>query len=266
MNKTETEFFTLLVDWVLETATSLGKVTNIIFATIFWIAKGSVNWKNTVIQMVEVGWSSFPVILVTSLFTGMVLALQMGASMKNMFNEPVYLGSIVCLSLVKELGPVLTCIVISGRIGAAIAAEIGTMKVTEQIDALYTLGTDPVRYLAVPRFIACMLMIPVLVVLSNIVGTLGGLIVAVYQWHVPSTVYWSDITYYMTMNAFLHGFIKTFFFAGIIVFTSYYKGTHCTGGAEGVGKTTTNAVMISMLLVLISDYFISAVLVSIGIS
>jgi phospholipid/cholesterol/gamma-HCH transport system permease protein len=266
MNKTENDIFKHIGAEVLDIATSLGRVSNIILATIYWIAKGKINRRNTVIQMVEVGWSSFPVIVLTSLFTGMVLALQMGASMKNMFNEPVYLGSIVCQSLVKELGPVLTCIVISGRIGAAIAAEIGTMKVTEQIDALYTLGTDPVRYLAVPRFIACMLMIPVLVILSNIVGTFGGLIVAVYQWHIPSTVYWSDITYYMSMNTFLHGFIKTFFFAGIIIFTSYYKGINCEGGAEGVGKTTTNAVMISMVLVLVSDYFITAILVVLGIS
>ncbi|MCB4791706.1 MAG: ABC transporter permease [Elusimicrobia bacterium] len=252
--------------WFLETASELGKVANIIFGTFYWVFRGAINWRNTVIQMVEVGWASFPVVFLTSLFTGMVLALQMGSSMKNMFNEPIYLGSIVCLSLVRELGPVLTCIVISGRIGAAIAAEIGTMRVTEQIDALYTLGTDPVRYLAVPRFLACMLMIPILVIFSNIIGTFGGLLVTMYKWNIPYTVYWNDITDYIKMSTFMHGFIKTFIFSGIIVFTSYYKGTTCSGGAEGVGRATTNAVMVSMVLILVSDYFISAILVALGIA
>jgi phospholipid/cholesterol/gamma-HCH transport system permease protein len=249
----------------IEVAEKLGRIANLVASTFYWISKGAVNWRNTILQMVEVGWSSFPVIALTSLFTGMVLALQMGASMRNMFNEPVYLGAVVGLSLVKELGPVLTSFVIAGRIGAAIAAELGTMKVTEQLDALYTLGTNPIKYLTVPRFLACITMIPLLVAISNIIGTLGGLVVTVYKWSVPSSIYWEDIMYYVEITDIMHGLIKTFFFAAIIVFTACHQGFSCRGGAEGVGKSTTSAVMVSMVLILISDYFISAFLVAMGI-
>ena len=251
---------------ILAQAQVLGEIAQLVLGTLRWIMVGAINTRNTVTQMVEVGWSSMPVIVLTSLFTGMVLALQMGTSMKNMFNEPVYLGAVVGLSLVKELGPVLTCIVISGRIGAAIAAELGTMKVTEQLDALYTLGTDPIKYLAVPRFLACIIMIPLLSAMANIIGIIGGLVVTTNVWHIPSSVYIEDIFYYMEMVDFFHGFIKSFFFAAIIVFTSCYKGFSCSGGAEGVGKTTTSAVMVSMVLILVSDYFLTAILVAIGIA
>jgi len=251
---------------VLDTATSLGEVTILVRQTFYWISKGIIDWKNTVMQMVEVGVRSFPVIGLTSLFTGMVLALQSGASSKNIFNEPVYIGTIVGFSLIKELGPVLTAIVISGRVGASIAAELGTMRVTEQLDALYTLGTNPVRYLAVPRFLACIVMVPLLSVMANIIGIIGGLLVTVYSWGVPSSVYWEDIFDYMDIPSLAHGLIKAVFFGVIIVTIACYKGFNCEGGAEGVGKATTSAVMVSMVLILISDYFLSALLVSLRIS
>jgi len=251
---------------VIDIATSLGALTILVQQTLYWISKGVIDWKNTVMQMVEVGVRSFPVIGLTSLFTGMVLALQTGASSKNIFNEPVYIGTVVGFSLIKELGPVLTAIVISGRVGASIAAELGTMKVTEQIDALYTLGTNPVRYLAVPRFIACVIMVPLLSVMANIVGIIGGLLVTVFSWGIPSSVYWEDIFDYMYVASLAHGLIKAVFFGIIIVVISCYKGFNCEGGAEGVGKATTSAVMVSMVLILISDYFLSAVLVAVGIS
>ena len=163
------------------------------------------------------------------------------------------------------MGPVLTSVVITGRIGAAITAEIGTMKVTEQIDALYTLGTNPVRYLAVPRFIACILMLPLLVAISNIIGIYGGLVVSSLTWDIPSTVYIGDILDVMTVQTFLHGFIKSFFFAGILVTVACHKGFQCSGGAEGVGKATTSSVMVSMILMLISDYFLTDLLTSLKI-
>jgi phospholipid/cholesterol/gamma-HCH transport system permease protein len=247
-------------------ATHLGKVTRLVAQTFHWIVRGVINWPNTVAQMVEVGWRSAPVILLTSLFTGMVLALQTGASSREIFNEPVYIGTVVGFSLVKELGPVLTSIVVAGRVGAAIAAELGTMKVTEQLDALYTLGTNPVRYLAVPRFLAMTLMVPLLCTLANIVGILGGLIVSVYKWGTPSSVYWEDVFNYMDTMVFYHGFIKAFVFGFIIVTIACYRGFSCEGGAEGVGKATTSAVMLSMVMILVSDYFLTAILVAFGIS
>ncbi|MBN1824117.1 MAG: ABC transporter permease [Endomicrobiales bacterium] len=250
---------------VLDTATSLGRTTNIVLQTLYWISRGAIDWKNTVAQMVEVGWRSSPVIALTSLFTGMVLALQTGTSARNIFNEPVYIGTVVGFSLMKELGPVLTSVVISGRVGAAIAAELGTMKVTEQLDALFTLGTNPVKYLAVPRFLACVIMVPLLTIMANIVGVVGGLLITMYQFGIPSSVYWDDIFNFMEVGDLCHGLVKAVFFGAIIVVTSIYRGFNCEGGAEGVGKATTSAVMISMVLILISDYFLTAILVALGI-
>ena len=244
---------------------ALGRAGLLLGQTIYWIVRGEIDWRNTVSQMLEIGWRSSPVILLTSLFTGMVLALQSGSSFRNVFGEPIFIGTLVGFSLVKELGPVLTSVVIAGRVGAAIAAELGTMRVTEQLDALYTLGTNPVRYLSVPRFLACMTMIPLLTVMANIIGVLGGLVISTYKWSVPSSVYWQDIFDYMDMGDFFHGFIKTFFFAGIIVLTSVYQGFNCDAGAEGVGKATTNTVVISMVMILVSDYFLSAILVALRI-
>src|SRR4051812_4029578 len=146
----------------------------------------------SIAQMYEIGVQSFPVVGLTSLFTGMVLAFQSGFSFIKVFNEPIYVGSVVGLSLVKELGPVLTSMVISGRVGAAITAELGTMNVTEQLDALYTLGTSPIRYLAVPRFIAMMLMAPILAALADVIGILGGYLVATLQLNIASGVYWEE--------------------------------------------------------------------------
>ena len=215
--------------------------------------------------MAEIGVSSFAVVGLTSLFTGMVLAFQSGFSFIKVFNEPLYVGSVVGLSLVKELGPVLTSVVLAGRVGASITAELGTMNVTEQIDALYTLGTSPVRYLAVPRFIAMMIMMPILAALADIIGVIGGFLVANLQLKIASGVYWEEVTTFVDLNDVAHGLIKAFFFGLIIVTTSCYKGFTCSGGAEGVGRATTSAVVISMVLILVGDYFLSAFLVSIGI-
>jgi len=242
-----------------------GTAAQITAETLLWIFKGQINVKNTVAQMVEVGYRSFPIILLTSFFTGMVLALQVGSATSNMFNEPVYIGMITGFALVKELGPVLTAIVIAGRVGAAITAELGTMKVTEQIDALYTLGTNPVKYLAVPRFLACITMVPLLTAIANIIGIYGGLVVTNMNWDIPSTVYMGDILDVMQISSFMHGFIKSFFFAVIIVIVACHKGFGCSGGAEGVGKATTSSVMVSMILILISDYFLTALLVALKI-
>jgi len=244
----------------------IGIATQLVTDTFICIIKGQISWKNTKIQMVEVGYMSFPIILLTSFFTGMVLALQVGSATANLFNEPVYIGMITGYALVKELGPVLTSVVITGRVGAAITAEIGTMKVTEQIDALYTLGTNPIRYLAVPRFIACIFMLPLLVAISNIIGVYGGLLVSYMTWDIPSTIYMGDILDVMTVETFFHGFLKSFFFAGILVTVACHKGFQCSGGAEGVGKATTSSVMVSMILILISDYFLTDLLTSLKIS
>jgi phospholipid/cholesterol/gamma-HCH transport system permease protein len=251
--------------FVMGMAESIGAVAVIWKKTFSLIFTGKWEARLTIVQLSEIGVSSFPVVALTSLFTGMVLAFQSGYSFMKVFNEPIYVGSVVGLSLVKELGPVLTSMVISGRVGAAITAELGTMNVTEQLDALYTLGTSPVRYLAVPRYIAMMIMVPILSALANIIGIIGGFIVANLQLRIPSGVYWDEVSTLVDVNDVAHGLIKSFFFGLIIVTTSCYMGFQTSGGAEGVGRATTRAVVISMVLILVGDYFLSALLVALGI-
>lgn len=266
IGKTASVPFSFTANLINQIFLGTGQATQITAETLLWIFKGQINIKNTIGQMVEVGYRSFPIIILTSFFTGMVLALQVGSATSNLFNEPVYIGMITGFALVKELGPVLTAVVVAGRVGAAITAEIGTMKVTEQIDALSTLGTNPVKYLAVPRFIACLTMVPLLTALANIIGIYGGLLVTNMNWDIPSTVYMGDILNVMDIASFMHGFIKSFFFAGIIVIVACHKGFGCHEGAEGVGKATTSSVMVSMILILVSDYFLTALLVALKIS
>jgi phospholipid/cholesterol/gamma-HCH transport system permease protein len=251
--------------FILDCATETGKATLMVRSAAFWSFKADIEWHQAFIQAVRVGVDSLPVTALTSFFTGMVLALQAGSTTRNIFNEPIYIGALVGFSLVKELGPVLTAIVVAGRAGSAMAAELGTMCVTEQIDALHTLGTNPSRYLVIPRFIACMLVIPFLTVFADFSGIIGGFMVAVLKLDVPSTTYTNDILTFMEIKDFMHGFVKTFIFAFMIATVCCYKGLSTRGGAEGVGRSTTSAVVISMVLVLILDYFATAVLVSIGI-
>jgi phospholipid/cholesterol/gamma-HCH transport system permease protein len=250
---------------VVTIAEHLGKITNLFFQILFWAWKKPIDFKNINKQMVEVGVNSLTVTSLTSLSTGMVLGLQMGAASKNILNEPLYVGTAVGFSMVKELGPVLTAIVIAGRIGAAITAELGTMRVTEQIDALYTLGANPVKYLVVPRFLACVFMIPVLTIYSNLIGIMGGYFVSVYKLNIPSTRYYHDIVDFMKIGDIMHGLIKCVIFGTIIALVSCYKGFTTEGGAEGVGKATTQSVVISMVLILVTDTFLTNILQFVGI-
>lgn len=250
---------------ILELCDALGRPALLIGQIFYWLFNGRWEKREILSQMVKIGVDSLPVVCLTSFFTGMVLALQTGTSSKNIFNEPVYVGTLVSLSMVLELGPVLTSLVVSGRVGAAITAEIGTMQVTEQVDALYTLGTHPVNYLAVPRFLGCVCMIPILATFADFIGIMGGWIVSIVKLGIPSTVYKQDILEWVGMDDIWHGLIKAFFFGGIIAVVSCYQGFSTKGGAEGVGKHTTRAVVTSMVLILVIDYFLSAFLMAIGI-
>jgi phospholipid/cholesterol/gamma-HCH transport system permease protein len=249
----------------IELTEALGAAALMLKSVIFWFFRSKFELRETAKQAVKIGVDSLTVTVLTSFFTGMVLALQMGLSMKNLFNEPMFIGTMVAFSMLKELGPVMTSIVVAGRAGAVVTAEIGTMKVTEQIDALYTLGTNPTRYLLVPRYIAFMITLPLLTVFADFMGVLGGCLVGVIKLGVSPTVYMDDITTYLVLSDFMHGFLKTFFFAFMIATVSCYKGLNTKGGAEGVGKATTEAVVASMVLVMVMDYFISALLVAVGI-
>lgn len=249
---------------VINLARTFGGMALLTHKTFGSILKFPGGGRNVWYQMQEMGARSFSVTSLTLLFTGMVLALQTGTSFIKVFNEPLYVGRIVGISIVKELGPVLTAMVFAGRVGAAIAAELGTMKVTEQIDALYTLGTNPVKYLTVPRFIAAITMLPFLTIYSDFLGVFGGYLVATLKFSIPAPVYLDDI-YALQIREVAHGLIKSVVFGLIVVAVSCYKGLTTSGGAEGVGKSTTAAVVISMVSILIGDYFLSAVLVALRI-
>ncbi|HAZ09110.1 MAG TPA: ABC transporter permease [Elusimicrobia bacterium] len=251
---------------ILGASEEAGHFTFLIRSTLTWMFRAKIEWRQTLIQMGRIGVESLPVTAMTAFFTGMVLALQTGATSRHFFNVPLFVGTVVSFSIVMELGPVMTAIVVAGRAGAAIAAELGTMKVTEQIDALYTLGTDPVRYLVIPRLLALLMVLPLLTVVSDFTGITGGLFVARVKYDIPTIVYWHDIVDNMEIRHFVHGFLKTFVFACVIAMVSCFRGITTRGGAEGVGKATTAAVVMSMVLVLVLDYFATALLNAMGIT
>ena len=212
--------------------------------------------KNTVRQMLEIGVRSLPVVLVTAIFTGMVFALQTYTAFKR-FGAVEMVGTVVALSMTRELGPVLTGLIVAGRAGAAIAAELGTMRVTEQIDALETLAANPVKYLVVPRFLSGIVMLPAVTIIADIVGIIGGYIVTVGLFKTSSVVYWKRTWDYLEPSDIYNGLIKACFFGAAIALLSCYKGFYAKGGAEGVGKATTGAVVLSSMTILVSDYFLS---------
>ncbi len=229
--------------------------------TVKWIFRPPFDFKNLMQQMVEIGYRSLPVTTITLFFTGMVMALQIGRAMdKIMSGSSIFIGSAVAISMFRELCPVLTALLLAGRIGSAIAAEIGTMKVTEQIDALVTLSANPVQYLSVPRFLACFVMTPALTVITDIVGVLGGAFVAFFALGITIDKYVENILQNITIMDFLTGIFKTVFFGIEIAIIACYQGFSTTGGAEGVGKSTIKAVVISSMAILISDYFLTYLL------
>lgn len=243
----------------------VGGAADMIRSCAYWLVHARFEFKQTVEECVTIGVESLGVTALTSLFTGMVLALQSGNTIGNIFGEPIFVGTIVTFALIRELGPVLTSVVVSGRAGAAVTAQIGTMAVTDQLDALYTLGTNPIRYLVIPRMCAFVFTMPVLTLFSNVFGVLGGYLVAVYALGVPGEVYLTDITSFMGVKDFMHGFIKSFLFAFMVGTVCCYKGISTRGGAEGVGKSTTGAVVTTIVLILVLDYFLTAILTAFGI-
>lgn len=242
----------LLIQFSEET----GRVIILFCETIRQVFARPLEIRNTFAQMQEIGLRSLPVVLVTAIFTGMVFALQTYTGFKRFGAESV-VGTVVALSMTRELGPVLTGLIVAGRAGAAMAAELGTMRVTEQIDALETLATNPVKYLVLPRFIAGVVMLPAVTVVADIIGIIGGYIITVKMFNTSSVVYWKRTWDFLETGDIYNGLIKAGFFGASIALISCYKGFYTTGGAEGVGKATTGAVVLSSMTILISDYFLS---------
>ena len=204
-----------------------------------------------------IGFNSIPVVLTTALSTGMVLALQSYTGFKR-FGAETLIGTVVSLSMTRELGPVLTGLMVAGRAGASMAAELGTMRVTEQIDALSTMATNPIKYLVVPRFIASTVMLFFLTVLGMIVGITGGYFVGVKVLGTNPVTYINNSIDFAEVTDIWYGLIKATVFGAVIGLIGCYKGFNAEGGAEGVGKATTGAVVVSCMLILILDYFLSA--------
>lgn len=215
------------------------------------------SFRLTVEQMLAIGVQSMPLVIFTSIFTGMVSSIQASYQMADRV-PLIYLGSGVCKAVVIELGPVITALVVGGRVGAGIAAELGTMRVTEQIDALETLAIDPLRYLALPRFVAGVVMLPVLVIFADFVALLGGWAVAVLVIRISSHTYTEGLKLFFYSRDVWGGIIKALFFGAIIATMGCFQGFRAEGGAEGVGRATTRSVVASSMLVLIFDYVVAS--------
>jgi len=232
----------------------------LVFARVMaWTPRPPYDWRQLLRQMVRVGVESVPVILLTAMFTGAVLALQ-SFSVLARFNAESFVGSLVALSLVLELSPVIGGLIIAGRVGSSMGAEIGTMRVTEQIDALEVMATDPVHYLMVPRVWALVAMLPLLVLMGDVVGMAGGYLVAVVLMGANPVVYIESSFRYMDLWDLAQGLIKAAFFGLLVGVVGCQKGFYTSGGAEGVGRATTRSVVAASIAILISDFFLTKVM------
>ena len=254
-------FFTFIGKTTIKSIRNIGKLAYFFILTIFSIFSLPIHFWGVLQQIVFIGLFSIPIVFLTSMFTGAVLALQSYSGFAR-FSVIDSIPTVVALSIIRELGPVLTSFMITGRVGAAIAAEISSMRVNEQIDALYSLGTDPIKYLIVPRMIAIIITLPCLVLISDFVGIFGGYLVAVYKLDFNSAHYIADTIKHLKIADINLGLVKAVTFAVVIGTISCFYGYYCTGGAKDVGKNTTTAVVISSILILFTNYILTLVLFS----
>ncbi|NJL37812.1 MAG: MlaE family lipid ABC transporter permease subunit [Leptolyngbyaceae cyanobacterium SM1_4_3] len=217
---------------------------------------GKIHRRNTLEQMAAVGPESLLIALLTAAFVGMVFTIQVAREFINL-GAGTAVGGVLALSLARELAPVLTAVVLAGRVGSAFAAEIGTMQVTEQIDALQMLKTDPIDYLVIPRVIACCLMLPILTILAFITGMTGGLLIAESLYDISSTVFLNSARNFLNIWDLISAMIKAFVFGGLIAVIGSSWGLTTTGGAKGVGQSTTTAVVTALLAIFIFNFFLS---------
>ena len=255
-----------LADWVAERIADLGAVlldriaavgdvAIFAFRTLAWILSRRQRRDVLVPAFYQIGVLSLPVVALTGLFIGMVLAVQSYAQFKALGLQ-TRLGSVINLSLVRELGPVLAATMLAGRVGSAMAAELGTMRVTEQIDAMESMGANPVYYLVVPRFLGCLVLIPTLTVMADFMGVLGGYLYSHLVLGIDYHHYWANSREYVDAFDFLMGIFKSFFFGAAIALVSCHHGFNSGHGAEGVGRAATNAFVHSFVLILLLDLFL----------
>ena len=251
----------LLDDWLKGAVLEVQEYVRLQVATIRGVFSRPFYFRDVVEQFEQIGIGSLTVVLLTGFFTGAVLALQTGITL-DQFGARPFVGRLISASMVKELGPVLTGLMLAGRIGSGIAAELGSMVVTDQINALRALGTDPVRKLVVPRVLAGFFMAPVLTVIADTVGIIGGWLIAVFQLRVASSVYWSSVIEGLYLEDAWMGLIKPFCLGFAIVTIGCHVGLRTKGGTQGVGRATTNAVVAASVAVIAVDFFVTRLLIT----
>jgi phospholipid/cholesterol/gamma-HCH transport system permease protein len=234
-----------------------GKIMLLLISAIIWMFRPPFRLKVVFKQMEFVGVKSILVVLITGAFTGMVFALQSYYGFR-LFRGESLVGSTVALAITRELGPVFTALMVTGRVGSAMTAEIGTMRVTEQIDALHTMSVNPVHYLVMPRILAAVLMLPVLTIVSDFIGIVGGYFVGVELLKINSGIFMAKMIELVELDDIFNGLIKAAVFGLILSLIGCYKGMNTKGGAEGVGKATTQSVVLSSVTIFISDYFLTS--------
>jgi phospholipid/cholesterol/gamma-HCH transport system permease protein len=243
----------------VEALDAFGAFWTFLWRTLSWIPSGLLRpryWALFLPQAYHVGTLSVPVIMVSGIFIGAVLAVQAVEQFMSVGLED-WMGVLVNLSVVRELGPVLAGVMLAGRVGGALTAELGTMNVTEQIDALRAMGADPVRHLVVPRFLACMLLTPILTLYCDVMGAVGGWIISVKVFNIAADPYWANTALIMEKWDLFTGLLKSLTFGATIGLISCYKGFTCKGGAEGVGRACTESFVASFLAILILDFFLA---------
>lgn len=242
-----------LGEHAFDVVADIGDAGVFLFRTLLWMLRKRPRWSVLVPCLYAIGVSSVPVVAITGTFIGMVLAVQ-AHSQFAMMGLATRLGSVINISLVKELGPVLAATMLAGRVGSSMAAELGTMRVTEQIDALSALGTNPIYYLVVPRFLACFLLIPLLTLMADFMGVIGGAVVSTQLLGVDSYAYWQHSREYVGTVDLFAGVFKSYFFGAAIAIISCHRGFNSRAGAEGVGRAATEAFVYSFIAILFVDF------------
>ena len=242
----------VVVRWV----ETLGDMALFMWRTLSWLVSRMPRRDTLIPAFYNIGVLSLPVVALTGTFIGMVLAVQSYAQFRQ-FGFETRLGALINLSMCRELGPVLAATMLAGRVGSALAAEIGTMRVTEQIDALTSMGANPVHYLVVPRFLGCLLMIPSLTIMAIFMGVVGGWLYSVNVFGIDSYHYWHNSQQFVHNWDLFYGIFKSIFFGATIAIVSCYRGFNCAPGAEGVGRAATAAFVLSFVIILVLDFFLS---------
>ena len=237
----------------------LGNITLFSYQTFVWLGWKLPRREQIVHSFYTIGVLSLPVVMLTGTFIGMVLAVQTFAQFQQLGMESI-LGGVISLSLVRELGPVLAATMLAGRVGSSIAAELGTMRVTEQIDALSSMGVNPVHYLVVPRFLACLILIPALTVIADVTGVFGGAFYCIYILDINAHHYWENASDFVSLFDVFVGMLKSVFFGGIIALISCHQGFHCKEGAEGVGIAATRSFVYSFVAILLLDLLLGIII------